>query len=688
MIEMGTAFREAVRADVRRTHIKIEAVTESPDLNYEETTSSGAMAFSDELSLNDGSETILRYATLEPGRWLLDGSFDVVPDAETVSDAGFVLAEISGTDGIFSAPQTVSREFSGATVLRAVSLWFSADEADGNADTFTLTLYREGEIVFEKTVVGNSASSVVIGGINAARPTGIQISITKWSLPFRRARIAEIMLGEKKIWTEDDLTGFSVKHQTDISCQSLPYGVCEITIYDETGAFDPRNEYGIFDTLEDKQSVKVSLGVDCANGKTEYVPLGVFYQYNNGWKTNTFTKLIKWRLVDIIGLLAERDFRGTYVTVPTFSGWVSALLSRLGEAFRDRFYIAPEYADMPLTASGGGYSTCGDLLLALCLATGTFPRADAMTGKLCIEPLGQSGGEDGLNDFVTYPTYEANEEVASVTVRWLEDDDELSYTLRGNSASATQNISFFSPFVKSEAVAKAVAERVLSAYGGTKYELHGRGDPSREIGDVDTIRLEGNAGTIVGRRIYQDFSYDEGVLQNCKSKLLRANGIFIFTTRLEFTEDGSFTVPDGVEMLKIILVGGGVGGAYGRGVITVGKGAYVYEADINVSAGDTFAVTIGAGGAAGETAGEEGGATTFGAYSSLMGERYSDRPNIPGERGRSYPVAYNDIASGKAYAMRGSLRQPEDGTGNGGYWQYSGASGAAIIYYREADSDA
>ena len=148
----------------------------------------------------------------------------------------------------------------------------------------------------------------------------------------------------------------------------------------------------------------------------------------------------------------------------------------------------------------------------------------------------------------------------------------------------------------------------------------------------------------------------------------------MFTTRLEFTEGGTFTVPDGVNELRVILIGGGDGGAFGRGAYAFGAGAYVYESDIGVTAGETYTITIGAGGAAGENVGAAGGETTFGDVSSLQGKRYTP--------------AYTDLASGKAYAMRGTSHKPTDGTGNGGYYNYAGASGAVILYYREAADDA
>ena len=60
---------------------------------------------------------------------------------------------------------------------------------------------------------------------------------------------------------------------------------------------------------------------------------------------------------------------------------------------------------------------------------------------------------------------------------------------------------------------------ILQFYGGNQVECTGRGDPSTELGDIDTIEL-GEGTTAIGRRIAQSFAYESGVLQNCQSLYL------------------------------------------------------------------------------------------------------------------------------------------------------------------------
>jgi len=80
---------------------------------------------------------------------------------------------------------------------------------------------------------------------------------------------------------------------------------------------------------------------------------------------------------------------------------------------------------------------------------------------------------------------------------------------------------------------------------------------------------------------------------------------------------GTYTVPDGVSVIRVLGVGGGGGGssAESSGNFTGGgNSGSSAETLIFVEAGDSFTVTVGAGGAAGTPTanpGREGGPTTF-----------------------------------------------------------------------------
>lgn len=85
-----------------------------------------------------------------------------------------------------------------------------------------------------------------------------------------------------------------------------------------------------------------------------------------------------------------------------------------------------------------------------------------------------------------------------------------------------------------------------------------------------------------------------------------------------FTADGTFTVPDGVSMVFVTMVGGGGGGRGGQAGETSqgggGSGAEYIRIGVKVTPGNTYTVTVGAAGAAGASglgAGGDGGVSSF-----------------------------------------------------------------------------
>lgn len=175
----------------------------------------------------------------------------------------------------------------------------------------------------------------------------------------------------------------------------------------------------------------------------------------------------------------------------------------------------------------------------------------------------------------------------------------------------------------------------------------------------------------------QTFVIQNGVLQNCKSVFLQADGSFLFEAREVITESGTWTAPAGKSQLRVIIGNGGDGGTNGTdgtwkeaGVDgTDGSGGKVLALTIDINEQQTFEVVIGKGG----NIGEKGGTTTFGAYS--------------GDDGAVFSPSYTDIASGDAFGRTGVVA-PVDGTGDGGAGGKGGVKGNThIVESRETDAE-
>lgn len=659
MLDITDGYKHAIVGDVRRMLIKAVIDISDPDMTFGDINSSGSASFSKGEQLHDKTmELESRYATLEPNRWVLDGSFRLIPDdpVQLTGEVGHVGDLLSGDDGSFARPVWAELSFSNVSILQACSVYFSQDSVDGVAKDFTVSVYSGGNAVYTKTFTGNAAVSVSLDGFTVYDPTAIRVAVTKWSLPGRRMRIAEIIPGIYEEWTEDVLASLDIQMRGNFSCLAIPYGVATLRMDNLDRRFEPRNRSGVFQSIEERQGIPIALGVELENGSVEYTQVGVFYQANGGWRTSDNDMTMQWEMVDIIGLISEREFilRGSLPT--TLGGWVQAIVNQLGTNFADKWHVDENYTGLTVTANNEADvigQKCGDILRWACMATGTWPRADAKTGFLTVEPFWNVGNKYDLDNMPSYPTMMANDDLAVLTFK-LYDEAETVYNISGNATSSSNTITVSNPFIHTKEQAMTAARQILSQYGGIKLELTGRGNPSSEIGDVDTVWLDESVAT-TGRRMEQSFSFNNGVLSNCKSVLLQADGSFLYQNRAVITESGTWTAPSGVTSLRVILVGKGSDGTAGTDGTwdeagsdgLDGLGGKVWSGTININDGQTFSVSI-----------EDD--TVFGDYSSA--------------NGRVYEYGYTDIAYGDSFARTG-VQSPIPGTGDGGAKGIGGIKG-------------
>lgn len=669
MIESSQAYKAAITGDTRRMVLRALINIISPDIVFGAGDTSGQIAWSQLAQLYDKVFGVpKKYATLERNRWSLDGTWGIFPDdpADTAGQVGYVGNVLSGEDGTFETPPWVEMQFSNVSVLQACSVYFPDDAYDGVPEDFTVEVKQGGTAYHTRTYTGNTASTVSLEGFTVNNPDAIRVTVTKWSRPSRRMRVVEIVPGVYENWDGGMIAEFSVKQQGNVAATALPYGTCTLKIDNLSRRFEPRSKNGIFQSIEERQGIDVSLGVRLADGTDEYKRLGIFYQYSGGWKTGDNGLTMQWNLVDIIGLLANREFLAPATLPTTLGGWIGALAAQLGVNFKDRWHVDPDFTALPVTvrtAEDVQGKKCGDILRWVCQATGTWPRADASTGDLTAEPLWSEGNKVTLDNLNGYPVMKANGDVAAL-IFTLNDGAGTKYIVSGNATSSSETVSIDNPFIKTQAQALAAAKLILSTYGGNVLDLTGRGDPSSEIGDVETVWLDESQAT-TARLTMQTFQFSDGVMQGCQSQLLQADGSFLYQGREVITTPGTWKAPAGKKSLRVILVGKGGDGTDGTdgtwsaaGADGVdGLGGLVWAGTININDGQEFPVTFG----------ED---TTFGAYSSANGKRYDN--------------GYTDVQSGESYARTG-VKSPRAGTGDGGI---KGTGGAKGERHRESWTDA
>lgn len=214
---------------------------------------------------------------LEDNLWGLDGTFGLPPGNAPYADNGFISSTLSGEDGAFSDKPTITITFPKVfeTYLEGVTIVWGAAYESERADTFTVTARNGSAVVAQKTVTGNAdVTSVVFMEITGY--DSIEIVVSKWALPYHRARVQSVMAGVKHTFTKADVTDYTHKMSADLLSGELPGVEVRFDVKNLDFLYDPDNENGMSRYLMERQQVTVEYGYEL-DGKAERIPAAVAF---------------------------------------------------------------------------------------------------------------------------------------------------------------------------------------------------------------------------------------------------------------------------------------------------------------------------------------------------------------------------------------------------------------------------
>lgn len=706
MIDHSAAAAAAIVARSRRITVRATFDLRDPDAVVSGAASSTQSPYSQINQVYDEitDQTDFKLGTLEQDRIQLDGSWALPPDdpdevaAEQLGWWGGVL---SGADGTFSSPQPyIELNFTGMSILQAFTLWFSQNSYDGVPESFRVDVYSAATLAFSRIVEGNADYHVLIEQFTVYDPTRIRITMLKWSRPYTYPRLTDLFFGLFEQWSGRDIYSVDVLTESTFTGLSLPYSTCDLEAYNKGHRFDPYAPNSLFLSIEERQAIPIDWGIYLPDGTIEWVPGGWYYQQSGGWEIKDLT--VRWSLVDIIGMLVDRNYSPPDTLPTTLGGWIASIVACLGVNLAGRYIVDDEVKDLVLTAAVEDVTdlTCGEVLRFACQATAAWAHQDFATGFLRISKRGYDTGANitGSN-MPSWPTMQANEEIADITFK-LDDNQEVTFP--GTNTASDKSLTVDNPFVHTADDARRVVANVMSQYGGRKFTVRSRGNPASETGDIDTVATAFGT-TISARRYKHQLKLVDGVMRNLPSYLIQTDTDKHYDHKVVLTGSGTWKAPTGVTEIYVQLVGGGEGGSGGGGGVYLyddekyspipgiaGKGGLVYIATLNINSGQSFSYSCGTGGKGGGGGASEpwdnppyrgaepgkpgtvGTDTTFGAYSSA--------------NGKSYPAGITDVETGKYYAADGTggkeqMSKPNSGangtynTGEGGSGGDSGANG-------------
>src|SRR5690606_32752108 len=155
--------------------------------------------------------------TWETDRFRLDGSFSFPDDTlSNNGEVGFVSAQLCDVDGVFDDEPEITITFGSTHSSVGLTITFDTFN-DEYAVDFDVTAYDAADDVIETvSVIGNTDAM--------AKPLGqladykkVVVTIKKWSVGDRRARVLEIDFGIVEEYMDDSLIRMDLIEELDLT---------------------------------------------------------------------------------------------------------------------------------------------------------------------------------------------------------------------------------------------------------------------------------------------------------------------------------------------------------------------------------------------------------------------------------------------------------------------------------------
>ena len=232
--------------------------------------------------VSEVDNSVTPYSTLEQNMWILDGSRKTIP-LDNIGNNGYIGDALSDEKCVFSSKTpliTVSFTRVHSNLIPAVTIVWSKAYSE-YAEDFIVTAYNGNDVVAQKEVLGNrSIESIVM--MDIADYDRITISVLKWCLPLHRARIEEIFVGMRKVYSKSGLFSYNHTQTVDPVSTSLPKTEIQFSVDNSDDSYNPYNDSGLSKYLMERQEVKSRYGYKLDDNTVEWTKGGTFYLYE--WK--------------------------------------------------------------------------------------------------------------------------------------------------------------------------------------------------------------------------------------------------------------------------------------------------------------------------------------------------------------------------------------------------------------------
>ena len=499
MITVSDAWKEVQpRFLLPETFIEIDCtITEDVVQSTISVSGTNEATISNTYSVKEDDSKTVKYATNELNFWSLDGSRVIAPDTGPYASIGYV----SDTDSLGSITVTLPTIHTSTTSGVTITWGGRYDEYPSS---FEIIAKNGDSLVSHKRIDGNTSQvSAVFEQLQ--NYDSITINVLSWSLPYRRVRIENLIIGHILTFYKKDIFSFTHEQSGHLNSGELPKNSISFTLDNTDGRWDPT---GMGQYLSERQRLVVRYGLDI-DGTTEWIKAGTFYL--SEWKVPSNGLEASFVARDIFEYLLNETYTGQ-TTGTLLDICIAALNS--ADIPDDFLYSFDSSLGEYETTIPSGTRTCAEIIQMCANAAGCVIYQDR-DGVLHIEPLNKvdTGYVIPLSLSYSNPEIELSKPLKSVSVSY---GDGNSYVLPVGNSGETQTID--NPLMNNQYgfIAEWVRDTLI-----TRKSVSGeyRADPRLDVFDI--VSVQSNYGDLINVAITDiKYTYNGSFRGNYTGRLL------------------------------------------------------------------------------------------------------------------------------------------------------------------------
>ncbi len=207
-----------------------------------------------------------RWSTLEPGLWLLDGTFHTLPETLDQEPMG-LWTQLSGDDGTFDTSPLLTLTLSEPASSVGFTLHFD-DQADQWPGEVGVQVWLGGTLLAEKTLQNYGPTMLIDLPLDGYDKVAFTFLKTAW--PRRRVRLYSVLFGIVQKFTGASLVSAAWTAGASAGGESLPARELVFTFDNGDQKYNLINPNGLYRYLQDGQEIdsalliggeKISMGV-------------------------------------------------------------------------------------------------------------------------------------------------------------------------------------------------------------------------------------------------------------------------------------------------------------------------------------------------------------------------------------------------------------------------------------------